>query len=85
MWNSAEKNNVNITFNSLNKRFKNKSSNKEAIIIDEVEKINENITQIVLDSQSIEKINIIKNKLNKYQDIIEYKNFFEDKVNNFFN
>lgn len=45
-------NNIDLTFNSIYKRFKTANSRKDATIISNLLKVNENVTQIVAEANS---------------------------------
>ena len=82
IWNFAQNNNINITFNSTYKRLKNGKSSKEGTVIHNIEKIENNITQIVADSNNYESIKRLKELIeNKYSNL-EVKNFWEQSIAN---
>lgn len=57
----AIENNVGCAFNSVSKRYKTQNCDKKAIIINSIDEIEENVTQIVLDTKVYEQIDFVKN------------------------
>lgn len=82
IWDFATSNDMNITLNGTFKRFKNESSKKIGIVISSLDEIDEEITQIVIDSKEFEKITYLRNLIQSY-DEIEAKNFGTQIFNNF--
>lgn len=76
IWNFAMNNNINITYNSTYKRFKSKNSNKEAVIISNIEGLEDDITQIVVDTNNYENIKSLENFIKDNYNQLEIKNFW---------
>ena len=82
IWNFAVSNDMNITLNGTYKRYKNESSKKNGIVISNLDEIDEEITQIVIDTKEFEKITYLKNLVKSY-DELEAKNYGTQIFNNF--
>lgn len=82
IWDFATSNDMSITLNGTYKRFKNESSKKIGIVISSLDEIDEEITQIVIDTKEFEKITYLRNLIQSY-DEIEAKNFGTQIFNNF--
>ena len=79
----AKDNDIGITLNTKSARYRNDKSNKTANIINSIDEINEDITQIVVETECLEKSNDIKNYINKI-DNFETKetwNFIDPSIN----
>lgn len=81
IWELSKTDEINITFNSTYTRYKTINSKKNGIIITDLEQINDNITQIVIDTKSEKSVEKIKNIINSYPDL-EIKNFINQILNN---
>ena len=76
IWDSAINDNIGITLNSTYKRFKNNKSFIDANIIDKVEEIEENVTQIVLNTDSYESLIKMKSFIEENHKDMESKNIW---------
>ena len=63
------KNNIELTFNTTYKRFKTFNSRKEASVISNLYELEENVTQIVAESNSYKSIKLLRNYILKYKSI----------------
>lgn len=82
IWDFAISNDVNITLNGIYKRFKSENSKKNGIVISDISEIDEDISQIVIDTKEFEKITYLKNLVKSY-DSLEAKNYGTQIFNNF--
>ena len=82
IWDFATSNDMNITLNGTYKRFKNESSKKIGVVISSLDEIDEEITQIVIDTKEFEKITYLRNLVQSYDDL-EAKNYGTQIFNNF--
>lgn len=82
IWLFCTSNDVNITLNGTYKRFKSEHSKKNGIVIKSTNEIDENITQIVVDTKEFEKITYLRNLLKSYEEL-DVKNFGSQIFNNF--
>lgn len=93
IWNFAQNNNIGLTYNSTYERYKNKNSKKKATIIDNIEEIGDNVTQIVAETKNYSSIKKMKEIIEKKYQEIEMKNLvtmkneaeFEIDISNKFN
>ena len=69
IWDFSLENNIDLTFNSIYKRFKTANSRKDATIISNLLKVNENVTQIVAEANSYEAINLLMNFIDKFNSL----------------
>ena len=82
IWNFAQCNNINVTYNSTYKRFKSINSKKNAIVVNNIEEIEDDATQIVVDTNDYDSIKQLKELIkNKYQDL-EIINFWRQSTEN---
>lgn len=80
IWELSKNNDINITFNSTRARFKSINSKKNGTIVTDLQQINDNITQIVLDTKSEKVVEKVKKLINSYPDL-EIKNFINQILN----
>ena len=78
--NLTKNNELNVTLNSTFNRFKSKNSKKEGKIIQTLDEIDDNITQIVIDTRSEKVVENIKKIIAKYKDL-EIKNLINQILN----
>lgn len=76
IWKFARKNNVSLTCNGTYNRFKDKDSNKEAIIVKEIDEVKEDITQIVATAKEYASIEKVKHYIKDNYPEIEVKNLW---------
>ncbi len=77
IWDFAEKNNINIVYNSQLKRLKSKNAKKEGTIIHNASEIEDNITQIVVDTNNYDGIKKLKELIKTKYTNLENKNLWE--------
>ena len=82
IWNFTKENNINIVYNSQLKRLKSKNSNKEGTIIYTAKEIEDNVTQIVVDTNNYDGIKKLKKLIETKYINLETKNFWEFTVAN---
>lgn len=80
IWDLSRDTDINITCNSTYTRFKSIHSKKDGIVVSDLNKINDNITQIVIDTKSEQSIEKIKKIVNTYNNL-EIKNFINQILN----
>ena len=79
-WNLTKYDNVNVTLNSTFNRFKSRNSTKDGKIIQTLDEIDDNITQIVIDTKSDKVVENIKTIVSKYKNL-EIKNLINQILN----
>lgn len=82
IWDFATSNDMSITLNGTFKRFKNENSKKLGVVISSLDEIDEEITQIVIETKEFEKITYLRNLIQSYEEL-EAKNYGSQIFNNF--
>ncbi len=77
IWDFTQENNINIVYNAQLKRLKSKNANKEGMIINTADEIEDSITQIVVDTNNYDGIKKLKKLIDTKYTNLENKNLWK--------